>query len=60
MYKKISLIFIYVFISLGVCSAQQDMSLSEVIRTARFQSVEALQARQAFISTYWAYRSYRV
>ena len=59
MHKKLSLIFVYVFISLGVCSAQQDMSLSDVIRTARHQSVEALQARQAFISTYWAYRSYQ-
>ena len=59
MHKKLNLIFVYVFISLGVCSAQQDMSLSDVIRTARHQSVEALQARQAFISTYWAYRSYQ-
>ena len=39
--------------------AQQEMGLSEVIHTARSQSVEALEARQAFISTYWAYRSYQ-
>lgn len=38
---------------------QQKMSLSETIRTARNQSVEALEARQSFISTYWAYRSYK-
>ena len=35
------------------------MSLDEAIHTARHQSVEALEARQAFISTYWAYRSYQ-
>lgn len=35
------------------------MSLDDVIHTARNQSVEALQAKQAFISTYWAYRSYK-
>ena len=35
------------------------MNLSETIHIARNQSVEALEARQAFISTYWAYRSYK-
>lgn len=35
------------------------MSLAQAIHTARNQSVEALEARQAFISTYWAYRSYK-
>ena len=40
-------------------SAQNAMSLAEAIHTARHQSVEALEARQAFISTYWAYRSYQ-
>jgi outer membrane protein TolC len=35
------------------------MSLEEAIHIARHQSVEALEARQAFISTYWAYRSYK-
>ena len=38
---------------------QQTLNLSETIRTARNQSVEALEARQSFISTYWAYRSYQ-
>lgn len=38
---------------------QEEMSLDQVIYTARNQSVEALEARQAFISTYWAYRSYK-
>ena len=40
-------------------SAQNEITLAEAIHTARSQSVEALEARQAFISTYWAYRSYR-
>ena len=39
--------------------AQNEMNLAEAIHTARNQSVEALEARQAFISTYWAYRSYK-
>jgi len=38
--------------------AQRPMTLEEAIGTARIQSVAALQARHAFISTYWAYRSY--
>jgi hypothetical protein len=40
-------------------AAQNRMSLEEAIHAARHQSVEALEARQAFISTYWAYRSYK-
>ena len=40
-------------------SAQNEMSLDEAIYIARRQSVEAMEARQAFISTYWAYRSYK-
>ena len=39
--------------------AQEQMTLSQAIHTARNQSVEALAARQSFISTYWAYRSYK-
>lgn len=35
------------------------MTMSEVISTARRQSVAALQARQEFISVYWAWRSYQ-
>ena len=40
-------------------TAQERMTLDQAIHTARHQSVEALEARQAFISTYWAYRSYK-
>ncbi len=38
---------------------QEFMTLEDAIHTARHNSVEALEARQAFISTYWAYRSYK-
>ena len=47
------------FLSTLSMSAQQTMNLTETIHAARNQSVEALEARQAFISTYWAYRSYK-
>ncbi len=47
------------FLAAFSVSAQNSMSLDEAIHTARHQSVEALEARQAFISTYWAYRSYQ-
>ena len=40
-------------------SAQEPMTLDQAIHIARNQSVEALEAKQAFISTYWAYRSYK-
>ena len=40
-------------------SAQEEMTLSEAIHTARTRSVAALEAKQAFVSTYWAYRSYK-
>ena len=39
--------------------AQRRMSLPEAIGTARSQSVAALEAKHAFVSTYWAYRSYQ-
>lgn len=35
------------------------MSMEKAIETARKQSVQALQAKQAFISTYWAYKAYQ-
>lgn len=37
----------------------QEMTLDDAISTARSNSVQALEARQAFVSTYWAWRSYR-
>lgn len=49
----------FLFAALAISQAQQKLTLTDVIHTARHQSVEALEARQAFISTYWAYRSYQ-
>ncbi|MBP5625478.1 MAG: TolC family protein [Bacteroidales bacterium] len=43
----------------GVRAAAQPMTLEEVIGTARMQSVPALEARAAFVSDYWAWRSYQ-
>ena len=53
------LLTIFLTISAVSAYAQDRMTLSEAIRTARTNSVEALETRQAFISTYWAYRSYK-
>lgn len=59
MTNKLISIFAIVLAVHGMVAAQDEMGLSEAIRTARHQSVEALEARQAFVSTYWAYRSYK-
>jgi len=60
MRKLLSLILIFTFMPAVVpSSAQNRLSLDEAIHAARHQSVAALEARQAFISTYWAYRSYK-
>lgn len=47
------------FLVASVSGWAQQMTMSEVISTARRQSVAALQARQEFISVYWAWRSYQ-
>lgn len=44
---------------LPILMQAQNISLSEAIKIARNQSVPALEAKQSFISTYWAYRSYK-
>lgn len=56
-----SRLLLTIFLTVAAVSAyaQERMTLSEAIRTARTNSVEALETRQAFISTYWAYRSYK-
>ncbi|MBQ3206571.1 MAG: TolC family protein [Bacteroidales bacterium] len=56
-----SRLLLTIFLTIAAVSAyaQDRMTLSEAIRTARTNSVEALETRQAFISTYWAYRSYK-
>jgi hypothetical protein len=60
MTKKLTLTLLLTLSVLSTGSAQEYMTLSDAIRTARTQSVEALEAKQAFVSTYWAYRSYRL
>ena len=40
-------------------ASAQHLSLENAISTARTQSVAALETRQSFISTFWAYRSYK-
>lgn len=48
-----------ILLILGSCPAlARRMSLNEAIGMARSQSVAALEAKQSFVSTYWAYRSY--
>ena len=59
MTKKLNLTLLLIFAAAAISRGQVEYTLSEAIRTARTQSVEALEARQAFISTYWAYRSYQ-
>ena len=59
MHLKLTAFFICICSSFALCHAQEELTLDNVICTARNQSVEALQAKQAFISTYWAYRSYK-
>ena len=50
------MIILMVFISMP--SFAQTFTLSEAVNAARTNSVEAKEARQSFISAYWAYRSY--
>lgn len=54
---KFKLFILLLFPSIG-CLAQ-SISLESAIDVARSQSVEAKEARQSFVSTYWAYRSYK-
>ena len=57
--RNLILTLVSMMLVLTHASAQNEMSLDEAIHTARMQSVEALQARQSFISKYWSYRSYQ-
>ena len=54
----------YIFMSMaGVIAGQwlnaQPLTLNEAIATARTESVAAKEAKFGFVSSYWAYRSYR-
>ncbi len=58
--KKISGSFISLSLILFAnISHAQQMTMSEAIAVAKRGSVKALEARQAFISTYWAFRAYQ-
>ena len=47
-------------LSLMTCEVHaQQMTMDEAITFARSRSVEALEAKQAFVSTYWQWRSYK-
>lgn len=56
---KAGKILTYIALLSSFVTQAQPLSLSEAIEVARTRSVEALEARQAFVSTYWAYRSYK-
>ena len=56
---RYSRIVIIIAAFLSVPSNAQTSTLYDAIATARNQSVEAKEARQSFISTYWAYRTYQ-
>ena len=51
------IIIVVLFLYRPYCSAK-TINLYDAITIARTSSVQALEARQSFISTYWAYRSY--
>ncbi len=47
------------FTSIGYVLSAQQMTMSEAITEARNGSVQALEAKQSFISTYWAWRAFQ-
>ena len=53
------LVFLIPALLVSTLTLGQNLSLKEAIQIAREQSVPALEAKQSFISTYWAYRSYK-
>ena len=57
--KKLWIISISLILAFLIDLDAQTVSMEEAVLIARTQSVEALEAKQSFISTYWAYRSYK-
>lgn len=53
------LVFLIPALLVSTLTLGQNLSLKEAIQIAREQSVPALEAKQSFVSTYWAYRSYK-
>ena len=62
LYKGTVIIAGFIFLS-GIVNSwagtPERMTLDDAVAVARMQSVEALQARHSFISSYWAWRSYK-
>lgn len=56
--RMIMALLLGMIVSLEGLPGQDRMTLDEAIATSRRQSVQALEAKHAFVSTYWAYRSY--
>lgn len=56
MRNKLIALFLLLFC---VVAAAQEMTLQEVLAVAQSQSVQALAAKSAFVSDYWAWRSYQ-
>lgn len=56
--KKRNLIAVAGALLLSWMASAQPMTLQEVIHAARVQSVQAIEARAAFVSDYWAWRSF--
>ena len=57
MRKIISVLIVSLIVQAGAWS--QNMTLQQAISVARANSVQALEARQEFISVYWAWRAYQ-
>ena len=56
---KTILFIIILYLNPFLMARGQYTMLDQAIMTARGKSVEAKEAKQAFVSTYWAYRSYK-
>ena len=56
---KLSSFLIPILVLIAYDGIGQEVDMSNAICIAREQSVEAKEARQSFISIYWAYRSYK-
>ncbi|MGM9738974.1 MAG: TolC family protein [Candidatus Cryptobacteroides sp.] len=50
---------LFLLLALPFAVKAQRMTMDEAIAVARRQSVAALSARQSFLTTYWAWRSYK-
>lgn len=57
MRRKLALLLYAALLSASVYA--QEMTMAEAIQQARAGSVQALEARQEFISVYWAWRAYQ-